>query len=133
MEKRLVNEEQDSRDLYQTDKYIEHNPSLHEEDSPWKVNKILPLIDKFIAFHPSKEINLLDIGGGAGLILKAVADHIRTTYGVTVHKYAVDLTPGMLAVQRKNNPDIKQVLNEDVRHMSLRDKQIDLALMIDLL
>jgi hypothetical protein len=39
----------------------------------------------------------------------------------------------MLDVQRKNNPDIKQTLNEDVRHTSLRDKHIDLMLMIDVL
>ena len=39
----------------------------------------------------------------------------------------------MLDVQRKNNPDIKQTLNEDIRHTSLRDKHIDLMLMIDVL
>ena len=39
----------------------------------------------------------------------------------------------MLDVQRKNNPDIKQTLNEDIRHTSLRDKHIALMLMIDVL
>ena len=39
----------------------------------------------------------------------------------------------MIDVQRKNNPDIKQSLNEDVHHMSLTDKHIDLTLMIDVL
>ena len=125
--------EEAAEDLYRSGRYIEHNPSLHEEESPWKVIKITPLIDQFIALRSCDPINLLDVGGGAGLILKGVADHIRATYRISVNKYAVDLTPGMLDVQRKNNPDIKQVLNEDVRHMSLRDKQIDLTLMIDLL
>ena len=49
-------------DLYRSDRYIDHNPSLHEEDSPWKVTKILPLVDQFITLRSSKEINLLDVG-----------------------------------------------------------------------
>ncbi len=120
-------------DLYRSDRYIDHNPSLHEEDSPWKVTKILPLVDQFIKLRSSKEINLLDVGGGAGLILKAVAGHLGTRHQICVNKYAVDLTPGMIEVQRRNNPDIKQSLNEDVHHMSLGDKHIDLTLMIDVL
>ena len=127
-----MNNEQ-AEDLYRSDRYIDHNPSLHEEDSPWKVTKILPLVDQFVTLRPSKKINLLDVGGGAGLILKAVADHLGTRHQICVNKYAVDLTPGMLDVQRKNNPDIKQTLNEDVHHMSLSDKHIDLTLMIDVL
>jgi ubiquinone/menaquinone biosynthesis C-methylase UbiE len=67
------------------------------------------------------------------LILKAVADHLRTRHQIGINKYALDLSPGMLDVQRKNNPDIKQTLNEDVPHTSLRDKHIDLMLMIDVL
>jgi SAM-dependent methyltransferase len=125
--------EEQTADLYRSDKYIGHNPSLHEEDSPWKITKILPLVDQFITLRAPKEINLLDVGGGAGLILKAVGDHLGTRHHKRVNKYAVDLSPGMLDVQRKNNPDITQTLNEDVRHMSLSDKHIDLAMMIDVL
>ena len=51
-----------AEDLYRSDRYIDHNPSLHEEDSPWKVTKILPLVDQFVALRSSKEINLLDVG-----------------------------------------------------------------------
>ena len=52
-----------------------------------------------------------------GLILKAVADHLGMRHQISVNKYVVDLTPGMIDVQRKNNPDIKRSLNEDVHHM----------------
>ena len=71
--------EEATADLYRSGRYIEHNPSLHEEESPWKVTKITPLIDQFIALRSCDAINLLDVGGGAGLILKGVADHIRAT------------------------------------------------------
>jgi hypothetical protein len=48
-----------AEDLYRGDRYIDHNPSLHEEDSPWKVTKILPLVDQFVTLRFSKKINLL--------------------------------------------------------------------------
>jgi len=44
-----------AEDLYRSDRYIDHNRSLHEEDSPWKVAKILPLVDQFVALRSSKE------------------------------------------------------------------------------
>ncbi len=122
------------RSLYQTNEYISKNPSLHEEDSPWKVSKIIPLVDKmFMLGHiNSEEINLLDIGGGAGLILRDISSYIERSYGVRVNKYALDLSPGMLEVQKKNNPGVK-TLNEDICETSLANKKIDLALMIDVL
>jgi len=65
------------RSLYQTDEYIVNNPSLHEEDSPWKISKIIPLIDKLSSQLNKDEINLLDVGGGAGLILNATSTYIE--------------------------------------------------------
>jgi len=122
------------KNLYLTDEYIIKNPSLHEEDSPWKVSKIIPLIDNLISNYFNKdEINLLDIGGGAGLILNEVSAYIRERYNIKVNKFALDLSPGMLEIQRKRNPDLKKALNEDICRTSLGNKEIDLALMIDLL
>lgn len=124
---------EDITNLYLTDEYIIKNPSLHEEDSPWKVSKIIPLIEKFTGYLNKDEINLLDVGGGAGLILNATSTYIKERYGIKVNKFALDLSPGMLAVQKKRNPDLKKALNEDIRKTSLGNKEIDLTLMIDLL
>ena len=52
------------KNFYISDEYIAKNPSLHEEDSPWKVSKIIPLIDVFLGYSNKNEINLLDVGGG---------------------------------------------------------------------
>jgi SAM-dependent methyltransferase len=127
------NTEEYVKNLYLTDEYIIKNPSLHEEDSPWKVSKIIPLVDKFIGHINKDEINLLDVGGGAGLILNAVSKYIEKSYGIKVHKFALDLSPGMLEIQKKRNPDLKKALNEDIHKTSLGNKEIDLTLMIDLL
>jgi len=125
-------EEKMDSNLYTTDEYVKHNPSLHVEDSPWKISKITPLVDVIFSHIDKKEINLLDIGGGGGVILKEVSEHINGK-GVKVNKFALDLSPGMLSIQRKPNPDLKRALNEDIRKTSLGDKQIDIALMIDVL
>jgi len=119
--------------LYLRDEYISKNPSLHEEDSPWKVDKISPLVDKFISHINKREINLLDAGGGAGLILKGISEYIERNYNIRPNKYALDLSPGMLEIQKKRNPDLKKLLNENIKMTSLNNKEIDLTLMIDLL
>jgi len=119
--------------LYRTDNYIKKNPSLHEEDSLWKVSKIMPLVDKFISCINKDEINLLDVGGGAGIILKEVSIYINKKYGIKVNKYILDLSPGMLKIQKKRNPDMKKMLNEDICKTTFENKEIDLTLMIDVL
>jgi len=121
------------KNFYLTDEYIIKNPSFHVEDSPWKVEKIIPLVDRFISNYNKDEINLLDVGGGAGLILNAISTYIEESYGKKVNKYAVDLSPGMFEAQKKRNPDLKKALNEDICKTSLGDKEISLTLMIDLL
>ena len=126
--------EKNIRDLYSGDKYIKKNPSLHEEDSEWKIGKIIPLIDMLIKekYININEINLLDVGGGAGLILREISNYIEKCYNIHVNKYALDLSPGMLAVQEKNNPNAR-LLNEDICRTSLKNKEIDIALMIDVI
>lgn len=120
-------------DLYLTDEYLKKNPNLSQEHSKWKIMKIIPLIDEFMLQHKKKEINLLDVGGGAGLILKEISKYLENTYKIKVNKFAIDLSPGILKIQKKNNPDLKQALNEDITHTSLKDKEIDITLMIDVL
>ena len=121
------------KNLYISNEYVKNNPTLHEEDSDWKMTKILPLINKFVNHINKKEINLLDVGGGAGLILKLTSEHLKKNHKIKVNKYSLDLTPKMLKIQKKNNPDIKKLLNEDITKTSLKDKEIDITLLIDVL
>ena len=129
----MSRDESNITNLYSSDEYIEKNPNIHEEDSPWKITKITPLIDEYLMHEKLSEMNLLDVGGGAGIILKEASSYIRKTNRVQVNKLALDLSPGMLEIQNKNNPDLVKALNEDIKTTSLRDKEIDLTLMIDVL
>jgi len=119
--------------LHITDDCITKKPSLWEEDSPWKVSKIIPLIDTFVREIDRDEINLLDVGGGAGLILNVISAYIKDNHKIKVNKFALDLSPGALDIQKMRNPDLKRCLNEDISKTSLADKEIDLTLMIDVL
>ena len=122
------------KNLYIDGEYLKKHPSLHEIDSPWKLRKILPLIDEYLNYYNKKEeINLLDVGGGTGLILKGVAKYIKNYSKIKVNRYALDLNIDMLSIQKERNPDLKKALNEDICNTSLKNKEIDLTLMIDVL
>ncbi|OGS45108.1 MAG: hypothetical protein A3K76_06590 [Euryarchaeota archaeon RBG_13_57_23] len=124
---------EDITQFYSSDKYLVENPSLHEEDSQWKLAKLAPLVDGFCRRQVGKEVNLLDVGGGAGIILSEVASKVRERLGISVRKYALDLSPGALQIQVARNPDIIRAVNEDIRSTSFADKEINLTLMIDVL
>jgi ubiquinone/menaquinone biosynthesis C-methylase UbiE len=78
-------------------------------------------------------MNILDVGGGAGLILRGICDYIQGRYCLRVNKYILDLSESMIEIQKMNNSDLKLALNEDIRNTSLADREIDIALMIDVL
>lgn len=119
--------------MYLENDYIRKNPSLHEEDSKWKITKIIPLVNDIIKDIDKEEINLLDVGGGKGIILNQIAAHIENKHHIKVNKFALDLSPEMLKAQQESNHDLKKVLNENINETSLKDKEIDISLLIDVL
>jgi ubiquinone/menaquinone biosynthesis C-methylase UbiE len=121
--------------IYSNDEYVSKNPTLHEEDANWKLEHIIPQIDKIIIEkgHTGTEIVLLDVGGGTGTILQEIAKYISKEHNLTVKKIIIDLSPKALEIQTKNNADYYKALNEDISKTSLSDKEVDITLMIDVL
>ncbi len=119
--------------VYADDDYLRAHPTLYEEDSKWKFSKIVPLVDEFMQRQTKDKLVVLDVGGGAGRIVALVCDYLRDEYRIKVDKILLDLSPGALKVQTEANADCLKALNEDVRRTSLAWKQVDLALMIDVL
>ena len=78
-------------------------------------------------------VTVLDVGGGAGVILSKLAQHLEHAHGKKVVKYCLDLSPGMLVAQKKNNPDAVKILERDIADTGLGEKEVDLILMIDVL
>jgi ubiquinone/menaquinone biosynthesis C-methylase UbiE len=122
----------DDTRMYTTDEYVRKNPSMHKQDSPWKIEKIRPVLD-MVAARLGSTMTILDVGGGAGEILAGAADYLRQAHGKEVTKYTIDLTPAMLKEQVKTNPDIKKPMLGDIRQTTLADKESDVTLMIDVL
>jgi ubiquinone/menaquinone biosynthesis C-methylase UbiE len=122
--------------FYTKDLYVAKNPTLHAEDSYWKFTKIVPLVDEILAnlnFMKQRSINILDIGGGAGIILNKVSEYIESQSNLKVAKFMLDLTPAMLATQRNNNPDAKGVINADITQAPVASKTFDIVLCLDVL
>jgi len=130
---KLNNQKNIIRKLYEEEDYIKMNPLLHAEDSQWKIETLLPFIDLFCKLNKKKTITILDIGGGAGLVLKGISKYITENHFLEVRKYAVDFSKKMLEVQKKNNPDLIECLNGDINKINLRNWEIDIILMIDVL
>jgi SAM-dependent methyltransferase len=130
----LMQETAQTVNLYSSDEYMRKNPSLHNEDAPWKCTKIIPLIQQIFQSNSFQdEVTVLDVGGGSGTILETTSKFIQETYHKTMKKIALDLSPSSLEIQVQNNPDIHKALNEDITRTSLKDKEVDVALMIDVL
>ena len=118
--------------MYSSGTYIRNNPTLDAEDMPWKISKILPIVDIFLRQTSATKVKILDVGGGAGLYLKEISDHLRAKK-IAADKYALDLSGEMLRIQRENNPDMKGIVECSIEQTPFKDKEFDLVLVIDVL
>src|SRR5207249_5283648 len=76
----------DIEQFYLSGEYLRKNPSLHVEDSGWKAEVIAPFVDRFALTHSGSPLKVLDVGGGAGVLLSMIADRLRRTAGRPVPK-----------------------------------------------
>lgn len=118
--------------IYTSGKYIRENPTLDIEDSPWKLRLLKPALERLLQETGAKELRILDVGGGGGLILKGVAEFLGEKKIRTV-KYALDLSEEMLEIQRQNNPEMAAGIRCGIEKTPFGSKEMDLVLMIDVL
>jgi len=123
----------DIEQLYLSGEYLRKNPSLHVEDSDWKAGIIAPFVDRFALIHSRSPLKVLDVGGGAGVLLSMIVERLRREAGRPVTKYAIEFTPEMVEVQKSNNPDLEHVEQGSIEATSFRAKEFDLVLLIDVL
>lgn len=129
--------EREILEYYRTDRYFDKN-SVNFSDAigpgeQWKIDISIPKVSHAVRLIGKDKITLLDVGGGTGLCLKAISNYMRENLSVEVAKYSLDLSPRFAQIQRHNNPDIIDVVNEDVRCTSFADKKFDVSLMLDVL
>lgn len=85
------------------DDYAAHNPSWHLEDSAWKARKILRVIPAEIIGSLASPVMIVDIGCGAGRILKLVAGAFQEQ-GLEVIAEGFDVSPVPLRAARGEYP-----------------------------
>ena len=75
--------------IYEDGTYLEHNPSWHEEDSPWKASKIQHMIER----NSLSPKSICEIGCGAGEILNQLSLHYSNVefIGYEISPQAFDL------------------------------------------
>jgi SAM-dependent methyltransferase len=119
-------------DFYSSDTYFTYNSHI-EEDSVWKIQKLIPLVDCLLAREQSLKLQILDVGGGSGLILKSIATYISNHHSREVVQLAMDLSPGFLDLQRKNNPRLSRAIHGSIESTPFADKELDIVLLMDVL
>tara|TARA_Y100000310_G_scaffold340983_1_gene438618 strand:+ start:1535 stop:2284 length:750 start_codon:yes stop_codon:yes gene_type:complete len=120
-----------NQQFYTKGKYLKNNPSLHSEDVLFKFGKIKPFLDVFAKEIRKKKVKIMDVGGGSGLIIKEVQKYLKKRHGIKVEKVLLELSPEILAIQKKKNKDAKAI-HGSVTKIPLKSK-VDLTLMIDVL
>jgi SAM-dependent methyltransferase len=119
--------------LYLSGDYLRKNPTVHTEDSAWKAEILSPFLDCFARACSASPLKILDVGGGAGLVLRFVGEHLTKSCGRTAIKSSLEYSPDMLALQKTNNLDLAAASQGSIERTSFRDKEFDLVLLIDVL
>ena len=105
----------DDNSIYKNKKYLESNPTWHIEDSPYKVDLILKAINRSgIQFE-----NILDIGCGAGMVVKILSEKYPSK-----SFHGVDISPDAAKFFKDRN-----TTNLEYSHAT--DKFFDVAICLD--
>jgi len=78
-----------------SEEYIKKNPTLHIEDAPIKFNEM-----KSELFKLDKSKSILDVGCGAGVLTKMIADFLKSEQVL-----GVDISEAMIKTANKLNTD----------------------------
>lgn len=84
-----------SKELYSEGKYLENNPTWHLEDSPWKAQQIIKMIEK----NNLQPNAVGEIGCGAGGILDNL--HSQMSENIMFHGFEISPQAWELCQQRK--------------------------------
>ena len=107
--------------IYQTGEYVEKNPTYHVEDSSWKSQQILKMIEK----HRLEPRTVCEVGCGAGEILRQLQSHLpaRTEF------FGYEISPQAFALCQPRANERLHFYCDDL--ITARAPSFDLLLCID--
>lgn len=106
-------------DMYFSGEYLANNPTWHQEDSPWKAEKVLLML----ARNGLSPGSVCEIGCGAGEILRCLAQRLPASrfVGYEVSPQAFEI------LEAKQGPGLECVLGDGLSD----GRRFDLAMAID--
>ncbi len=107
--------------IYEDGEYLENNPSWHEEDSPWKAQQIIKMVEKN-RLNPS---TVCEIGCGAGEILFQLSEK----YGDKQY-FGYEISPQAFELCQSRSADN---LNFYLKDLLEEDERFDLVLVMDVI
>ncbi len=108
--------------IYEDGAYLENNPSWHEEDSPWKAQQIVKMIER----NRLKPATICEVGCGAGEILHQLSEHYADKQYI-----GYEISPQAFEMCQNKSTDnvtfhLRDLLDDD-------DARFDLVLAIDVI
>lgn len=107
--------------LYETDQYLKNNPGWHEEDSPWKVERILEMLRK----HNLTPKDIVDVGCGAGALLSL----LQKSLPPDTRLCGYDVAPTAIGVAEKRKNSHLDFVCRDI--LTTQKRGAELLLLMD--
>jgi|ADGO01.1.fsa_nt_gi hypothetical protein len=112
-----------SENIYTQGAYLEHNPTWHIEDSPWKARHIIEILRR----NKIRPRTVVEIGSGAGEILR----QLQLSLDAEAQLVGYEVSPQAIALsQARANQALRFVQGD---FLSASTEYFDLVLMIDLI
>ena len=108
--------------IYQDGTYLKHNPSLHMEESPFKVRQILRMMKR----RNLAPKTVCDVGCGAGAVLAELRSHLPSDCVC----WGYDVSPGAIAMCASRTRETLHFCVRDVRRGAC-ETFFDLVLILD--
>lgn len=111
------------KDIYNDATYLANNPTWHEEDAPFKAERILRLLRR----HPVPHHTVCEVGCGSGEILVQLARHLPPT----TRFVGFDISQDAVAIARPKQTAQVQFVHDDFTQATT--PTFDLLLVIDVI
>lgn len=109
--------------IYEDGTYLTNNPTWHEEDSSWKADQVIKILQR----NSLTPASVCEIGCGAGEIL----NQLSVRMGDTVHFFGYEISPQAYALcQTKKKPNLAFKLIDLFRE---EDAYFDVVMAIDVI
>ncbi len=106
--------------IYRDSTYLEHNPTWHTEDSPWKARQVMKMLDR----HGLQPRRVAEVGCGAGEILNQLYNHLPEGTSFT----GFEVSPQAIELARSRE---KPGLHFELADLLEDERTFDLLLVID--